>query len=203
MRDVTMMATNAPGPPGLPEFAAPTDEVVRLGYSPGEPPTTDHRFEGRDGEVLHLRGRLLGYGTSHREEHSHPTRGCDADADAGADVGDVTYAAPGERCSACRWFEVRVLAADEELTESGGAEPARARYLVLTYGRSLVPGEVDKRRAEWTDSPYEVLELLTQRRGGASGRSTRPFLPQTSARVLAQAAAWDAGLRDAYRGRAG
>lgn len=147
-----------------------------------------HRVPGRDGEELAFEGALVGFASSQRDDHTHR---------------DAGYAAPGQRCSACRWFEVRIFAVSAELVPDPGdpeefendAEP-RGRYLVLTYGRSEVPGETDKRRAVWTDSPFEVVEALTQRDRGA------PFLPTASARALAQAAAYDADLQDAYVNRA-
>lgn len=128
------------------------------------------------------------------------------------------YAERGQRCSACRWFECGIYAVEHEYatddvctcgaspggvfddahehTDACGAVPARARYAVVTYGLTLVPGELTKRRVTWTDSAFEVIEVLTQRnRQGA-------FLPATSARALAQAAPWDAALRDAYVNRA-
>lgn len=121
-------------------------------------------------------------------------------------------------CSRCRWFEARILAVDAELTDACtcdappdrtidgephvagcGTEPPRARYLVLTYGRSRVPGETDKRRAAWTDSAFEVVELLVQR---DRSRGRQPFLPAASARVLAQAAEHDEDIREAFVNRA-
>jgi hypothetical protein len=174
---------------------------------PTAPPVSDHELHGRDDEVLRLRGRLLGFTTSERDEHSHPT-GYEND-----DITPTHPTPPGTRCSACRWFEARILAVEAELTDACtcagpnahptaghephcGQEPPRARYLVLTYGRSRVPGETDKRRAAWTDSSFEVIELLTQRDGGGA------FLPAAAARVLSQAAAWDADIQDSYVNRA-
>jgi len=154
-----------------------------------------------DSGELRVRARLLGYSSSERTRHSHD--------------GDV--APPGRRCSACRWFEVRIYEVDVEYVEdctceatagvSGRVSPspdpaihdrdcgvvdARARYLVATSGPSVVPGEVNRRRAVWTDSPWEVRELLTQRNGADV------FVPARSARALSQAARWDEGLREAY-----
>lgn len=151
--------------------------------SVGGPPTQDHVIEGRDSEIIFVRGRMLGFATSQRDVHEHL----------------ADYAAPGERCSACRWFEVRIYGVDYELTGDGDDYESierRGRYLVLTSGVSVVPDEVIMRRAVWTDSPFEVVEVLTQRRG------TTPYLPAPSARVLSQAAAWDDGLSDAYINRA-
>lgn len=114
---------------------------------------------------------------------------------------------PGS-CSRCRWFEARILRVEAELVPTGelvagepvyAPEEPTARYLVLTYGRSRVPGETDKRRAAWTNSGFEVVEFLVQR---DRGRSRAPFLPAASARVLAQAAEWDDDIREAFVNRA-
>lgn len=156
-----------------------------------EPPTSEHVLPGRDDEVLRLRGRLLGFASSQSDDHHRH-------------LGE--FAQPGERCSACRWFEVRLLVAEAELVledlvagePNYRVEDPRARYLVITYGCSTVPGEETKRRAVWTDSAYDVIELLTQR--GREDR--RAFLPAPSARALAQAAQWDDDLNDAYLNRA-
>lgn len=121
---------------------------------------------------------------------------------------------PG-RCSHCRWFEARVLRVRHELTgtctcgagsdlhaaqlhtRTCGVEDPSGRYLVLTYGRTRVPGETDKRRSVWTNSAFEVVEVLVQR-----DRGEKPFLPAASARVLAQAAQWDEDISDAFVNRA-
>lgn len=126
----------------------------------------------------------------------------------------VRYASTGDRCSACRWFEVRIFRVtaeviDDECNCTGGiAEsnyahephcgtvPASGKYLLVTYGLSIVPGEVAKRRFLWTNSAFRVLESLTQRRAGSA------FLPATSAQVLAEAAAFDEDLAEAYVNRA-
>jgi hypothetical protein len=180
----------------------------RLVAPRGAPPLSDHELPGRDDEVIRVRARLLGFTTSERDDHSHPT-GYESD-----DITPTNPAPPGSRCSACRWFEARIMRVSAELVPGCtcdapnhpdafrehvpgcGEEPARARYLVLTYGRTRVPGETDKRRAAWTDSAFEVIELLTQRSGGEA------FLPAAAARVLAQAAQWDDDLQDAYVNRA-
>ena len=106
------------------------------------------------------------------------------------------YAAPGDRCSACRWFEVRIFEVDSYQQSDRASWVSGDRYLVLTYGLSDVPGEVAKRRAQWTNSPFSVLEVLTQRRG------SQAFLPATSAKVLAEASGNDPDIKDAYINRA-
>lgn len=106
------------------------------------------------------------------------------------------FAAPGDRCSACRWFEVRIFDVESYWNSERNSWVNGDKYLVLTHGLSDVPGEVAKRRAQWTNSPYTVLEVLTQRRGQSA------FLPATSAKVLAEASGNDVDIRDAYVNRA-
>jgi hypothetical protein len=111
----------------------------------------------------------------------------------------VRHASRGDRCSACRWFEVRIFRAHYERVggnEQGDWDEPSGQYLVVTYGLSSVPGEVAKRRILFTNSPFSVLEMLTQRRNNVA------FLPATSARVLSEAAALDDDLADAYVNRA-
>lgn len=149
----------------------------------------------RDEDEFEIHGRLIGFASSERDIHSHGP--------------NHDFVPPGTRCAACRWFEVRIFTVKYELTDDCSCEPdgdehdmlcgaaaPRGQYLVLTYGRTVVPGETNKRRAEWVNSPYEIVELLTQH--GTSGA----FLPKTSARAIAQAAAFDHGIRDAYLNRA-
>jgi len=208
-------------PPPTPETAADHEVVTAATGVVAVPATRDMTFLGRDGVTLRVRGRLLAFGTSQRDEHSHPV-GLRAQSDRSttdAEVHAASFAAKNERCSACRWFEVQIAEVDAELTDdctceatagaSGrvwpaadpavhldgcGLESPSGRYLVVTAGRSDVPGELDFRRAEFTDSPYEVVELLVQTRG----EDGRRFLPQVSARALSQAANHDPELRAAY-----
>lgn len=188
--------TSAPPDAPSPQPTTPEAAPARRRVTPDEhrivreqPQVYDHIMPGRDDEVIRLRGRLLGFATSQRTSHDH-----DVDYDSRGQP--LSFAAPGQRCSACRWFEVRIFAAESELTDADAEVDRKARYLVLTAGKSIVPGEVEMRRGVWTDSPREVIEILTQRRDG------KAFLPTPSARVLAQAATWDEDMRDAYDNRA-
>ena len=153
------------------------------------PSLRNHTIYGRDDDVIYFHGRQLGFASSERDVHDHPVS-----YDANGTL--VSFAPAGERCSACRWFEVQLFAVECELTSNDEPIDRRAQYLVVTSGVSKVPGEVKMRRASWSDSAYEIIELLTQR------RTERPFLPAPSARVLSQAAAWDDGIRIAYTSRA-
>jgi len=123
-------------------------------------------LEGRDQERFSFTGRLLGSGSSRNIHHSdHQTE----------------FARRGERCSACRWFEVYVYKRDPN------------GYVVQTIGESDVPGEVRLSRIVETTNAYEIVELLTVRK-----RDTNPYIPPQSLRALAQAAQYDDDVRDVY-----
>lgn len=128
--------------------------------------------------VIRFVGRTLGHASSHEDFHTH---------DEFDENGERRYARPGRRCSGCRWHEVTIYEADEDEGD--------ARYLVVTRGPSIVPGERTFCRATWTDAATEVVELLVIRQGG------QPTLPRSSARALAQAADLDDDLLDAYENR--
>jgi len=143
-------------------------------------PTRTVRLAGRDGEEHIFTGYALGVATSRAEQHTHSTR----------------YAAPGDKCSACRWFSVGIYRVFDEPETSDGRPKPRG-YVVQTVGESVVPGEQRLARVQETASAYEVLELLTVRR-----RNAEPFITPQSLRALAQAANLDDGVRDAYVNRA-
>lgn len=140
------------------------------------------RLAGRDGEPHEFYGRLLGAGTSRADHHTdHASR----------------YADRGEKCSACRWFEVALYRRLQPTTTGNGGESQTADYVVHTVGGSAVPGEERRSRVSYTSSAFEVIELLTVRphRG-------EPFIAQQSARALAQAASLDDDMRESYINRA-
>jgi hypothetical protein len=204
----------APTFPDQPDIAPPApsrDEVEELRPLAVPPSVTQprrriHEVEGRDGEITRILGRQLAHGTSHRAEHSHPV------AESPDSHHTERFALRSERCSACRWFEVSIYAVDADVvehctcnaahdcehTDECGTEPASGRYLVVTAGRTQVPGEVNFRRAVYTDSPYEVIELLVQQRDIPGADGPHRFIPQTSTRALAHAASYDEGIREAY-----
>lgn len=95
------------------------------------------------------------------------------------------HADRGGRCGACRWFETRVF----RLSGDRG-------YLLYHVGVTTVPGESQRVSSDVARSPEEVLEVYTRRRDG------EVYMTAPSARALAQAAGYDADLRDAYRDRA-
>lgn len=161
-----------------------------------------HVLMGRDDEEFEIYGRMIGYSSSRGLAHSdHPETD---------DMGNRMYAPRNQRCSRCKWFEVRIFVVEKEfgpecscgnaaMPDNRECEPfcgerePRKRYLLLTYGLSEIPGHIQRRNAYWTDYPYEVLEKLVQ--SGAAG----VFLPKTSALAVAQAASCDEGMRYAYK----
>lgn len=93
------------------------------------------------------------------------------------------FAAPSTPCSACRWSVFRVFR-----DENG--------YAIHHTGMSAVPGETMRFRHERVKTAYEVVESMTTR------RNREAFLTVAAARVLAQCAAHDTPMRDAYENRA-
>lgn len=127
---------------------------------------TDNEFfvaRGYD-SLITFDGRLLGTASSFRTGHTHESK----------------YAPVGQRCSACRWFEVKIFATDD------------GEYVVEMTGKTEVEGERTRHRAEITSSAYWVVEMLTQR------ENERRFIPLVSRKALAEAAAHDSGIENAY-----
>jgi hypothetical protein len=113
---------------------------------------------------------------------------------------EAEFARKGERCFACRWFHAQIFEV-ERVTDEGskiryGADHLK-KYLIVTVGGSIVRGEHQLKRLAFTDSPHDIIEILTIRKAGAE-----PYLPAVSARSLAQAAQYDSKIRDAFENRA-
>ncbi len=117
-------------------------------------------------------GTFIGMASSRRDSHNRHTM-----------HNEAGYCAPRERCSACRWSVFRVFR-DE------------AGYLIHHTGMSAVPGETMRFRNERVKTAYEVVESMTTR------RSRTAYLTVAAAMVLAQCAAYDVPLRDAWENRA-
>lgn len=139
--------------------------------------------DGPRGQFI-FTGQLIGQATSYREEHFDH-------------AGD--FAQRGERCFACRWFHAQIFEV-ERVTDEGSKirypTDHKKQYLVVTVGGSIVPSEHQLKRLTFTDSPYDIVEILTIRKSGAN-----PYLPAVSARALAQAADHNDDIRDAYENR--
>lgn len=120
-------------------------------------------------------GMLIGWSTSESATHrDHP---------------DTDYAPKGVKCSACRWLEVELYIRFGEITPDGTDPDV---YVVVTRGPSMIETETDYEKITFTESGYEVIELLTVRKGQNS------FIPPQHMRALAQAANFDARIEDIY-----
>lgn len=141
-------------------------------------PTTPATFTvtGPRGPIT-FTGTLLGESDSHQDGHFHT----------GTD-----YARKGERCYACRWSEYRIFRVTELSSELDHA----GRYLVVSLGQTIVPGEEVFRRVSTTDSPTEVIELLTTRKFGQ-----QPVITSAAARLLARVSDLDPDIQEAWDNR--
>jgi hypothetical protein len=134
--------------------------------------------------AVDVEGYFLGVATSRRPGHNsnHPGR---------------PYADPArrERCSACRWIELRLFVETETAVRA---------YVLHKIGASSVPGEAQRHSRTRLVSPPEVLEvLLTKQPGDLPAVLTEP-----ARRVIAQGASFDDGIATLYydwnhRGRRG
>lgn len=89
----------------------------------------------------------------------------------------------GERgCRGCRWFETRL-----HRTQIG----EDFEYKLEIIGRSIVPGEVDRIRTEYTTSANAVVDFL------ALGEPGHRYVPKVSRMVLHEAADIDQAIGDA------
>jgi hypothetical protein len=126
---------------------------------------------------------MLGETDSHQDQHFHT----------GTD-----FARKGERCYACRWsvyqiYEVHEL--DQRSLVAYGSHYA-GRYLVASFGMTIVPSEEIFRRLDATDSPAEVIELLTTRKYGQ-----QPTITAAAARLLARVSDMDRDIQEAWDNR--
>ncbi len=142
------------------------------------------KLVGREGDEFAFTGIRLGHETSYQDQHTHHPR---------------RAAAKREKCSACRWFEVSIYRRYVEVETSVGdmLGATGADYVVHTVGASNVPNEQRLSRIAVTESAFEIVELLTVRK-----IDEQPFITVQSSRALAQAAARDEDVRDAYINRA-
>jgi hypothetical protein len=147
----------------------------------------DWELEDRNGEWVHLRGTLLGMGSSQRDEHSHGGSGMNGEFS--HDARQIT-----QRCPACRWSELYVFHVQSALA----VDAQRMPYCVYTLGPSIVRGETTRVNLRWASSGFEVVELALVRRGDRGA----PYLPAANARALAMAADRDERIADAYVNRA-
>lgn len=169
----------------------PDNQTLFLTQGQGVFNISDWEIEDRNGP-RHFRGRLIGFGSSRRDEHSHPTS--DRAVISPRQMGKTESLA---RCTACRWseiyvFEIKTASKDDIIASMG------AKFCVYTLGPSIIPGENTRANARWATSGFEVMEHAVVRRGD---RHT-PFLPAAHARALAMAADVNDDVAEAYVNRA-
>jgi hypothetical protein len=146
-------------------------------------------------EIIDFHGRLLGFNSSRHRTHNHPFV---AVTEHGQTF--VTADTAMSKCNACRWSEVRIFRQlpDDDQQPSEHNQRPDAPYVVHTLGVSTVQGEITRSTGRFAMSGYEVVELLTIRRG----KENQPFLPAAFARALAAAAGTDEGIADGFVNRA-
>lgn len=131
-----------------------------------------YTLEGFDNKLgkkveYEIEGRCIAEATTHRAQHvylMHP---------------EGQFASRGERCPACRWFEVRIYALADDT------------WVVETVGQTVVPGEIVKRQVFFCDTPRRVVSCLVQSRAETPDDF---FIPATSRRALDDAAEEDPRL---------
>lgn len=138
-------------------------------------------------EDVTIGGRLIGVHSSRRDTHT----------DHAGEFASRPQSATDRinRCSACRWFELRVF------TLTSFQDAPASGYLVYFWGATAVPGEQQRRRHIRADSAWSLVESLTQRSRLPSGQSNI-YLSRPAAAVLAMASGYDKNVQDAYVNRA-
>lgn len=177
--------------PLLPDIDQAGD--VQTWYLPVKGSSTDP-LDTSDVDVYRTYARFLGMGSSRTSVHQNHPR--------------TRYVRRGDRCNACRWFEIRIF---RELELPPGVEsiervldPAQVRlgnYIMHSSGMSIVDGEVPLMRYEATASPFQVIESMTTRRVTTES-GPQVYLAKPAARALAEASGYDQQLADAYINRA-
>jgi hypothetical protein len=123
---------------------------------------------------IHFHGRKLAYASSKRPTHTHPYR---------------HYANTGERCSACRWFEVAIY----KVTQSNNLrDQPVGGYVLETKGITIVEGEHDRFRVRCYRDPWIIVAKLMKR------VDNDVILPVVSRNVLSEASKHDEKLKEAF-----
>src|SRR5690349_18752159 len=90
----------------------------------------------RDGALEEIYGVRLGRASSQETVHHHTQK----------------FAEVGQKCRACRWFEVEIF----RLTEPDGP----GDYIIHTVGHSDVPGEITKARIIRSSDAAALIDAL-------------------------------------------
>ncbi len=151
-----------------------------------------------DGQaVTTFPGRLLGYADSRRGQHelegaSRNRLGAVHDV-----VDGQPYARAGQRCGACRWFEVRIFRGGRGCRRVNRCEHA-GEFVIHYTGATVVPGEVHRSRVAYADGGHALIEQATSR----NLEQNRVFITPPMARALAMAANHDPDVEHAWVNRA-
>lgn len=97
----------------------------------------------RNGTTAEFDADFLGFGSSFRPSHNHIF---------------PPHAARGSHCSTCRWSETWIF-------QEGRNNP-KGRYVVISYGRSAVPGEITFVTFGYADTVEELIKVLTLQPNG-------------------------------------
>lgn len=120
--------------------------------SPTVPAVERHQVRGwdrttrRDNATFSFDGRLLVAASTQVEKHVPELHDPDS------------FAPPRTRCSACRWTELRIFRTEDD-------DPT---WVVESIGRSIVPGEEDRRWFRVINEAREVVasQVMTDKRTG-------------------------------------
>lgn len=158
--------------------ASATRMILPTFYELGN--TRDYALPRANGETFTLeKGTYLGLGSSHRDRHN-------TDAQKGGHPGS-DVAREGQRCSACRWIEIRLFR-----VLYGEGTQRRPFYVVHITGQTIVEGEHPEYTLhDPTPSPDQVGESLT-----VVNRSDQPMISRPARLALSCAAQYDVSIAD-------
>jgi hypothetical protein len=97
----------------------------------------------RNGTTAEFDADFLGFGSSFRPSHNHVF---------------PPHAPKRAHCSTCRWSETWIF-------QEGRNDPS-GRFVVISYGRSGVPGEVTFVTFGYADTVRELIKVLTLQPSG-------------------------------------
>jgi hypothetical protein len=157
-------------------------------------PIVDSDYEDTHDEAnmtltLTINGQFLGMGTTYRPRHNQH-------------VNEYANTVDGEKCNACRWFELRLFYDDND-----------RRYVLHFAGRSVVPTEEQRFKTEFAYSAMEIIDILSSQPRGRNVRnedgtvSKQTVSPDVASltypaiRALAQACGFDDDIKEAYISR--
>ena len=123
----------------------------------------------RNGTAAVIDADFLGFGSSYRPSHNHVY---------------PPFAKKGYHCSTCRWYETRIF--------QEGTRDEDGRYVIITQGPSVVPGEVTFITFGYAADVPELLEVLTLQPDGS-----HKVIPPV-ARALEMAAEYSDRINDVY-----